>query len=152
MKLSNIVQKKSIKMNSNKDTIDMNRKTLLSTIWIFVLFNMVYADILGMLRPGYLELLDRLSKELSSGTVLLFAIMMEVVIVMVLLSRVLNYKANRWANFIAVPISILWVIVPALLPSLGEATPLSYIFFATVEVVAMSLIFWIAWKWPKQEA
>jgi hypothetical protein len=25
-------------------------------------------------------------------------------------------------------------------------------FFATIEVVALALIIWFAWKWPKQEA
>ena len=70
--------------------------------------NMIYADILGMLKPGYLELLDKLSKQLSGETVLLFSIFMEIPILMILLSRILNYKANRWANFIAVPFSILW--------------------------------------------
>lgn len=38
--------------------MDMERRTILSTLWIFVLLNMVYADILGMLRPGYLESLE----------------------------------------------------------------------------------------------
>ena len=112
---------------------------------------MIYADILGMLRPGYLETLDKMSKELTSETVLVFAILMEIPIGMILLSRVLNRKANRAANFIAVPLSILWVVVPALMPSLGSDTPLSYVFFTTVEVVAMLSIFWIAWKWPKPE-
>lgn len=125
-----------------------DRKTILSTLWIFVLLNMIYADILGMLRPGYLEFLDRMSQQLSGQTVLLFAVLMEVVIIMVLLARILNRTANRWVHFIAVPLSILWVVVPSLMSSLGEATPLSYIFFATVEVIAMLSILWLVWQWP----
>jgi len=117
-------------------------------MWIFVLLNMIYADILGMLRPGYLELLDRMSQQLPGSTVLLFAVLMEVVIVMVPLSRILNRNANRWTHFVAVPLSILWVVVPAFMPSLGDATPLSYMFFATVEVVAMLAMLWFAWRWP----
>ncbi len=52
----------------------MERKALLSTMWIFVILNMIYADILGMLRPGYLEFLERMSQQLTSSTVLLLGV------------------------------------------------------------------------------
>lgn len=136
-------------MKSSKRMTDLERKSLLSTLWIFVLLNMVYADILGMLRPGYLDFLNQISQQLTDSTVLLFAVFMEVAIAMILLSRVLAYKANRWAHFIAIPLTILWVVVPALMPSLGEITPLSYVFFASVEVVTMAFIFWYVWQWPQ---
>ena len=127
---------------------NVDRKTVLSTMWIFVLLNMIYADFLGMLRPGYLELLDRMSQQLSGSAVLLFAVLMEVVIVMVPLSRFLDRKANRWTHFIAVPLSIVWVVGPSVMPSLEDATPLSYMFFATVEVVTMLAMLWFVWIWP----
>jgi hypothetical protein len=69
------------------------QKILISTIWIFVLINMIYAEIVGMLRPGYIELLERMSNELTRGTVLTFSILLEVPIIMILLSRVLNRKS-----------------------------------------------------------
>jgi len=130
---------------------DEKRKTILSTMWIFVILNMIYADILGMLRPGYLEFLDRMSQQLSGGAVLLFAILMEVVIVMVPISKILDRKANRWVHFAVIPVSILWVVGPALMPSLGDSTPLSYVFFATVEVATMLAMLRFAWRWPTQE-
>lgn len=138
-------------MNAKNVKFKLDSKILISTIWVFVLINMIYADIIGMLKPGYVENLTKISRELSPETVLMFSIFMEVPIIMILLSRVLDYQTNRIANLIAVPISILWVVVPALMPSLGT-TPLSYVFFATIEVISMSLIFWIAWKWPKPDA
>ena len=138
-------------MESNRDMTEAERKTVLSTMWIFVLLNMVYADILGMLRPGYLEFLDRMSQQLSGGAVLLFAVLMEVVIVMVPLSKILNRRANRWTHFAAVPLSILWVVGPSLMPTLGDTTPLSYVFFATIEVATMLTILWFVWRWPKPD-
>ena len=135
-------------MQSSPVMVDRQRKILLSTAWGFVLFNMIYADILGMLRPGYLEFLDQMSQELTSGAVLLFAVLMEIPISMVFLSQILAYKANRWAHFIAIPLTILWVVVPALMPSLGDSTPPSYMFFASVEVVTMLVIARFVWKWP----
>ena len=126
-----------------------NRKLLISIIWVFVLCNMIYADILGMLKPGYIDDLNRLSQELSAEAVLMFSIFMEIPIIMIVLSFILNYQANRLCNFVAVPLAILWVVVPALMPSLGS-TPLSYVFFASIEVIAMISIFYIVWTWPKR--
>lgn len=127
---------------------DKEIQSLLPIMWVFVLINMIYADLLGMLRPGYLVFLDEMSQTISGGAVLLFAVLMEVVIIMVLLSRILNRKTNRWAHFVAVPLSILWVVIPSLMPSLGDTTPPSYVFFATVEVVTLLAILRVAWRWP----
>lgn len=134
------------KMNSVSDA---KVQLLLSTMWIFVILNMIYADILGMLRPGYLEALDRISQELTGSAVLLFAIFMEMVIVMVPLSRFLHRTANRWVHFVVIPLSILWVVVPSFIPSLGDSTPLSYMFFAAVETATMLAMLWCVWNWRR---
>ena len=121
------------------------RNDLLSIIWIFVLFNMIYADIIGMLVPGYLELLDGYSKLFTWRTLLLFSLLLEIPIAMTLLSQVLNDRANRWAHTVAVPVTILFVIWG------GNAHP-HYLFFATIESVAMLFTLWLAWrKWPTPE-
>lgn len=118
-------------------------KVRLSTLWIFVMFNMVFADIVGFLNPGTLE--EMMAMKLPPGALLLFAILLEIPIAMIVLSRLLKYKANRWANIVAGIITILWVIG-------GGNTSASYIFFATIEVACMALIIWSAWKWNEQEA
>lgn len=116
-------------------------------MWIFVLMNMIYADILNTLKPGYLAELESVSSSMSGEVVLLFALFMEVPILMIMLSRILGRKNNRMAQFIAIPFSILWVVVPSFLSS---GTPLSYVFFATVEVATMAWMFWYAWKWEAE--
>ena len=136
-------------MNSNKKTTGMDMKAKLSTLWIFILFNMVFRDIHELFRPGFLE-------EIMTGTVnglqmteellLVAGIMMEIPIVMVVLSRVLKYRVNRWANIIGGAIAIVFVIITNRAPDLDD------MFFAAVEVVTGLLIIWCAWKWPKQEA
>jgi hypothetical protein len=70
---------------------------------------------------------------------------MEILIAMVILSRVLPYRINRWANIIVGPISI-----PLVLSS--GIHDLDDMFFFGIEIVALLLIAWLAWKWPKQEA
>jgi len=117
-------------------------------MWVFILMNMIYADILNWLKPTSLEELEYAMNNFSGETVLLFAIFMEIPIVMIVFSRLLNRKGNRIANFIAAPICILWVIVPSFAMGKGN-TPLSYLFFATVESLTMIFIMWYCWKWNK---
>ena len=122
-------------------------RVILSTLWIVVMFNMGFADILGLFEPGILKQIMTGSVDdiqFTSGLMLVMAIMLEIPIAMILLSRVLKYKANRWANIIAGIISIVFVIG-------GGSTTLSYIFFAIVEVVCIIFIIRYAWKWRNTE-
>ena len=122
-------------------------KVRLSTLWIFVMFNMVFADILGFLLPGFLEILETGyadGVQITQGILLVFAILLEIPIAMIVLSRVLKYRVNRWANIIAAVITIAFVIG-------GGSTDLHYIFFAAIETACMLLIVWYAWKWPNPE-
>ena len=135
-------------MNTEKKTTGMDMKVKLSTLWIVVMFNMAFADILGFMFPEFLEILETGyagGMQITQGLMLTFAIILEIPIAMIFLSRVLKYGANRWANIIAGVITIAFVI-------LGGSTDLHYIFFATIEVVCMLLIIWYAWKWPNPEA
>ena len=124
----------------------MNTKTKLSTLWIVVMINMLKADILSLYIPGALDEMAEFAGSTPISQLMLGgAIMMEISIVMIILSRVLKYKANRWANIIAAVITIVFVIGG------GSTTP-HYIFIAAVEVVCMLLIIWFAWKWTNPEA
>jgi len=130
-------------MISTNKTIGIDTKALLSTLWIFILFNMIFRDLHEFVRPGFLE-------EIMTGTVngvpiiepllLLGGIMAEIPISMVLLSRILNYKVNRWANVIAGALTIAFVIN-------NGVKDLDDIFFAIIEVVSLSFIIWIALRW-----
>ncbi|GAB6283657.1 MAG: DUF6326 family protein [Ignavibacterium sp.] len=124
-----------------------DRKVLLSTLWVVVMFNMIFADILSFMNPGFLkELMTGYAGEIqiTQELLLVFAILLEIPIVMIFLSSVLKYRANRLTNIIASVITIAFVIG-------SGSTYLHYIFFATLEVLCMLLIIWYAWKWPKQE-
>lgn len=130
-------------MNTNKRTTGVEDvKTKLSTLWIFVMFNMAFADIVGFLNPGVLE--QMMAMRPPQELLLVFSILLEIPIAMIVLTRLLQLRANRWANIIAGVITILYVTI------LGN-TSVSYIFFATIEVVGMLLIIWSAWKWTEQE-
>ena len=135
-------------MDTNQKLNTMDTKTTLSTLWIFVLLNVIFRDIHELFRP---ELLEEMMAGVVNGVhiteelLLLGGIGMEILIAMVILSRVLPYRINRWANIIVGPISI-----PLLLSS--GIHDLDDMFFFGIEIVALLLIAWLAWKWPKQEA
>ena len=134
-------------MNTIEKTAKLDVRSKLSTLWILVLFNMVFADIVGFMNPGALEgiMTGATGFEITQGLLLVFAVLLEIPIAMIFLSRALNRKANQLANSVAVVLTALFVIV-------GGRVYLSYLFFATIEVVSMLLILWFAWTWPKQDA
>jgi hypothetical protein len=135
-------------MDTNNKMTTIDRKAMLSTVWIFVLLNTLFRDIHELFRHGMLE-------EMMTGTVngvqvtegflLLGAIVVEIPIAMVLLSRVLTYRVNRWANIITGILTIAIILA-------NGVRDLDDMFFATIEVVALALIIWYAWKWPNPTA
>lgn len=133
-------------MNTGKITTKtIDRKVLLSTLWVVVLINMLKADILSLYIPGAVDELARTAGETPIPQLMLVgAIMMEISIVMIILSRVLKHGVNRWANIITGILTIAFVVGG------GSSYP-HYIFIATVEVVCLLLIIWNAWKWSNSE-
>ncbi|MCU0486786.1 MAG: DUF6326 family protein, partial [Anaerolineales bacterium] len=126
----------------------IDTKVLLSTLWIVVMINMLKADILSLYIPGATEELAKTSA--STGTpipqlMLGGAIMMEISIVMIILSRVLKYGVNRWVNIIVSLVTIVFI-------AGGGVSYPHYIFIATVEVICLLLIIGFSWKWRNVEA
>lgn len=129
------------------ETKNVDRKAIFSTLWIFLLFNFVYADILGMHDASYLQ--DVLAGEadgikFTPGFLLGASILMQIPIAMVLLSRVLKDKLNRWANIIA---ATFMAFVQASSLFVGSDPTPSYIFFSSIEIATLLFIVWYAWKW-----
>jgi len=125
----------------------IDTKVLLSTLWIVVMINMAYADILSLHIPGVFDEVAKTSVSTGASIpqlMLVGAIMMEISIVMILLSRVLKYKVNRWTNIITSIITIVFVVG-------GGVSYPHYIFVATVEVICLLSIIWFAWKWRNSE-
>jgi Family of unknown function (DUF6326) len=135
-------------MNANATpTKKIDTKTLLSTLWVIIMINMLKADILSLYIPGSAEELAKTSASAGISIPQLMlsgAIMMEISIVMIILSRVLKYSVNRWVNIIVSLITIAFVVG-------GGVSYPHYIFIAAVEVACLLLIIWNAWKWRNLE-
>jgi hypothetical protein len=135
----------------NTDT-KLDRKILLSTLWIFLSVNYIYCDVLSHMETETLKDLVAGNVggiEITQGFLLSAALLMEIPFAMIVLSRVLKYRPNRWANIIAgsfmafVQVSTMFV---------GSAPTLHYLFYSAVEVVCNLLIVWLAWKWGGGDA
>jgi hypothetical protein len=129
----------------------MDMKSKLSTLWIFVALNYLYCDVVSLMDP---ELLPQYLRgnvnglELTPGFLLGAGILVEIFIAMVLLSRVLPYRANRWANIAAATI-----MTAVQLATLFAGVPaLYYLFFSVIEIATTVLIVWFAWNWREPVA
>ena len=123
-------------------------KALLSTLWIVVMINMAYADILSLHIPGAFDELTKTSVSAGASIPQLMlggAIMLEIPIVLIILSRVLKYGINRRVNMAAGVITIAYIWG-------GMVSYPHYIFIATVETICLLLIIGFAWTWRNVEA
>lgn len=139
-------------MDPNERGITMKDAAVrLSTLWIFVMFNYLYCDIVGLMDSGLLKQyltgnIDGL--HVTQGFLLGGSVLMEIPTAMILVSRVMKHRANRLANIIA---GAVMTVVQASSLLLGSPTSY-YLFFSVIEIACTSLIVWYAWKWRVSQA
>ena len=127
--------------------IAMDKKTLFSTLWVFATLNYLYCDVMGLMDANLLK--QYLSgtvngMEMNDNFLLSSAILMQIPIGMVLLSRVLNYKSNRLTNIIAG--TIMTLVQTA---TLFVGSPSNYYLFCSIIEIATTIsiiVLAIRWK------
>ncbi len=123
--------------------MNVTTRAKLSTLWIMVLFNMVFADILSLYIPGIHKELAAFAGDTPIAYLMLIgAIIHQIPIFMILLSQTLSHKMSRWLNILASLFTIAYVIGG------GSLLP-HYIFIAAIEVLLMLYIIFTAWKWSE---
>ena len=123
-------------------------KERLSLLWLFALLNYLYADVIALWAVAKAP---HLPEWVLAGS----AVLMEIPIAMILACRMLPFRSNRLTNIIAGGIVTLingaLTFIPPLI-GLGRPPALpEYLFFATIETVATSIIIWQAWTWSGVE-
>ena len=129
-------------------TLDTERRIRLALLWVFVMLNMIVADVLSFMSAGALQqiIAGRAGEiVLTPGFLLLAAVLTEVPIAMVLLSLVLPQQAARWANLAAALFTVVYVW------GMGSPFEPHYAFIAAVETLGCVLIAWSAWTWRGAE-
>ena len=122
--------------------LDMKLKFL--ALWIFVFLNMIFRDLHEFGRPGFLqEMITGVVNgvQITDSLLLIGGLMIEIPLLMLPLTQLLKFKANRFAN--------MWIgalTIPLIIVSYNP-TNLDDIFFLVIEIAALSLIIWYAWRW-----
>jgi hypothetical protein len=136
-------------MNTNNKLIEIqDRKIILSSLWVFVMFCIAYADIIGFLEPGTLEKIinGNMGFVLTPAIILIISMFQAIPIAMIPVSRWFRRDVNRWLNIAASVMTLLYVLGG------GNWESTSYVVFASLEVAAMLGILWLAWHWRNLEA
>ena len=128
---------------------DGDRKTLLSTLWIFLTVNYIYCDVFSLHDAKMLQAC--LTGEVGSMTIteeflLTFAFIMQIPMIMILLSRYLTYKVNRYLNIVAATIT---GSIQSVTVYMGGT--LYYMFFSFFEISTAIFILFLAVTWKKSD-
>jgi len=132
------------KMISSKQTGEMqDKRTILSALWLFAMLTYTYGDVVTLMDP-----IKHGSMQMTDAFLLGGSIYMMIPITMVLLSRILKYRANRWTSIIA---GVIMTVTLTL--TLFVAVPtMYYTFFTAIEIACTAFIVGFAWKWRNPES
>jgi hypothetical protein len=128
----------------------VDRGTILSSLWIFAMFNYLYADVMGLMDSRLLAgfLAGGMNGMRITPTFLLYgAILMETAMLMVVLPRILRRGANRVVNIVVGVIHTL-AVIGSLFVGSGPAP--YYALCAAFEIPTTILIVILAATWKKQ--
>jgi Family of unknown function (DUF6326) len=116
----------------------MEIKIRLSTLWIVVMLNMIFADIFSII----VEIVNKDTMDIPGEVKMVMAIaaiITNIPIVMIYLSRTLPHKANRIANIGAALFTMVYIIGG------GSMLP-HYIVVSVIEIIFLLMIVFYSWK------
>lgn len=130
----------SVIIQDRNDTV----RSEVSTLWTVVMIDMLYADVLGLYIPEVMDEFTEFADGREADLMLAGAIGITIPISMIYLSKVLNYKAFRIANYVGAGITAAFVIG-------GGSTDSHYLVLAASEIVCLTLITLKTMKWSGAE-
>lgn len=80
------------------------RENLLSLLWIYLTVNYIYCDVFTLKLSKYLQafLSGKVGgMQITEEFLLVFAFIMQIPMIMIVLSRVLTFKLNKYSNIVA---------------------------------------------------
>jgi hypothetical protein len=122
---------------------------LLSKLWVFLSLNYILCDLLSNMEMAVIRGLfegNIAGVPMTQGFLLLAGISLEIPILMIVLSAILPYKANRIMNICA---GLLMIIYQLGSFFVGSDVTLHYMFFSIVEILGNSSIIVLALRWKR---
>jgi hypothetical protein len=121
-------------------------KIRIAALWMVVEFGMFAVPLVEQHIPGYM---DEIIAETTPEVMMLLAIIVMILPLMAFLTLTLKDSINRWLNII---LGIVFIVLsPIGVMGIPTAYLPSMIIIAIVEIAALVLIVWYAWK-SKQKA
>jgi MFS family permease len=125
------------------------QRVVLQSVWLFALLNYLYCDVVSLMHRETLTqyLTGRVGDlRITEGFLLGAAVLMEIPIAMVLVSRVAPYRVARTANIVA---GAVMTLVQAASLFVGTGPASYYLFFSVLELSATAFVVWYAWRWDR---
>jgi uncharacterized protein DUF6326 len=120
-------------------------KSTFSTLWLFATVNYLYCDVVSLMDANLLKQYlggNVGGMAVTPGFLVAAGVLVEIPMAMILLSRILGAKSNRWANLGA---GALMTVVQLATLFAGKPAPY-YVFFSVIEIATTAAIVWLAWK------
>ncbi|MFS1526132.1 DUF6326 family protein [Microbulbifer sp. 2304DJ12-6] len=127
---------------------DGDTKKLLSLLWIFLTVNYIYCDVFSLHHGPTLEQFltgEAGGMKITEEFLFYFALIMEIPMIMILLSRYLVFLPNKYLNIIA-------AVITGSIQSwtLYMGGTLHYTFFSIIEISVAIFIIYIAVTWKRE--
>ncbi len=116
-----------------------NTKIVTVLLWITVMINMIFADIFSII----IEIVEGNVIDIPLDVTSMMgiaAVLTNIPILMIVLSWVLPYRFNRWANIVAAPLTIVYIIG-------GGAWLPHYFIIGGIEIVLLIIIVVRSLRW-----
>jgi hypothetical protein len=128
---------------------DGDRKSLLPFLWIYLTANYIYCDVFTLHDAKYLAAFlsgDVGGMKITEEFLLIFAVIMQIPVIMIVLSKFLTFKLNKYFNIVA---GIITTSVQTITVIMGGT--LYYKFFSFFEIGTGLLIIYLAVTWQQEK-
>ncbi len=132
-----------------KLSIKIQVPMLLSCLWVFLSLNYILCDLLSNMEMTVIRGLfegNIAGIPMTQGFLLLAGISLEIPFLMVVLSAVLPFRANRRIN---IGVAILMIMYQLVSFFVGSDITLHYIFFSVMEILGNIVILVLAVRWKR---
>jgi hypothetical protein len=119
-------------------------RTVVSSLWLFVVLNYLYCDVLALHWAEYLNGLmtgEVDGVRLTPGFLVGAAVLMTIPMGAVLVSRIAPHRVARWSS---VGAGIVMTVVQVATLGIGSAPEPYYVYFSVIEITTTAVITWYA--------
>ena len=119
-------------------------RTVVSSLWLFVVLNYLYCDVLALHGAEYLAGLMKGEVDgvrFTPGFLVGASVLMTIPMGSVLVSRIAPHRVARWSSVVA---AVVMTVVQAASLGVGSGPEPYYVYFSVIEITTTVVIAWYA--------